>query len=113
MSDQLTLTKIANEMSKAAHDQQLRSVLADVEQYPVHQQSAIVQGVELLQKEAAAGNLPPQTPLGYLTMAIELVKAAEIQANPEFQKEARNAFDAGQLAWQLLADYVAQQQQQA
>lgn len=106
MSD---LNKIATAINKQLHDTNFESLLNTIGDYPTEEQAAIKEAVSMVKEAEEKGELAPQTPFSRLNMAHELVKAAAIQGNPEFQKEAAQAHAAGELAGRLLTSYVEQQ----
>jgi len=105
MSD---LNKIASTINKQLHDSNFESLLGQIGTYPAEEQAAIKEAAVLVKEAEAQGQLAPQTPFSRLNMAHELVKAAAIQGNTEFQKAAAQAHAAGELAGRLLTAYVEQ-----
>jgi len=105
MSD---LNKIATAINKQIHDSNFESLLGQIGTYPAEEQAAVKEAAVMVKEAEAKGEIAPQTPFSRLNMAHELVKAAAIQGNEEFQKEAAQAHAAGELAGRLLTAYVEQ-----
>jgi len=102
-----TLTKIANELSQARHDQAYADLFETIRKYPKHEKVAVLHAAQQVVEAEGRGEIPPQTEFGRLHLANELTKAAAIAGNEEFRKEAANAFAAGQLAAILLQEAAA------
>jgi acetylornithine deacetylase/succinyl-diaminopimelate desuccinylase-like protein len=105
MSD---LNKIATAINKQLHDSNFEGLLNQIGTYPSEEQAAVKEAVVMVKEAESKGEIAQQTPFSRLNMAHELVKAAAIQGNEEFQKEAAQAHAAGELAGRLLTAYVEQ-----
>lgn len=103
----VTLRKVADALSQNTHDQAFNDLFGQIKEYPAHEKQAILRGVEMVKDAEASGELPAQTSYGRLNLAHEMVKAAAIKGDETFQKEAQNAYAAGQLAAKLLEEHVA------
>lgn len=105
MSD---LNKVASQINKQLHDQNFEGLLSQIKGYPSEEQASIKEAVNLVKEAEQNGEIAAQTPFSRLNMAHEMVKAAAIQGNEAFQKEAAQAYAAGELAGRLLKAYVEQ-----
>lgn len=103
------LSKLAEDLSQNRHNQEFAELQNQVSKFPLHEKQAVLKAVGLVKEAEANNEIPTQTPFGRLNMAVELTKAAAISGNEEFQKEAANAFAAGQLAAVLLDEAIKKQ----
>lgn len=102
------LNKVATAINKKMHDEAFEGLLDKIATYPQEEQAAIKEGVALVKQAEANGEIAVQTPYSRLNMAHELVKAAAIEGDEEFRKEAAQAYAAGELAGNLLKKFVAE-----
>lgn len=101
-----TMTKLADTLSESRLEAELAERLDAAKGLPTHQKQALLTGMQLVKQAEAEGAIEAQTPVARFDMAMELVKAAAITGDETFQKEAANAFAAGQLAGVLLNEAI-------
>lgn len=102
------LNKVATAINKQLHDEAFNGLLDQISSYPAEEQAAIKEGVALVKQAEANQEIAVQTPYSRLNMAHELVKAAAIEGDESFRKEAAQAYAAGELAGNLLKLFVAE-----